>query len=78
MRGMAEKKCASRFCIKFNEHDSRHLQVIEILEAQGRHKAQYVANAVLHYINCNNTPAVPQDDAVLRQAVEAMVAEYIK
>lgn len=74
---MAEKKSSSRFCIQFNEHDSRHLQVIEILNAQGRHKAQYIANAILHYINCNHTPAIPQDDAVLRHAVEAMVVEIL-
>ena len=74
---MAEKKSSARFSIQFNEHDSRHLQVMAILNAQGRHKAQYIANAILHYINCNNTPAIPQDDAALRQAVEAMVAEIL-
>lgn len=75
---MAEKKTSSRFCIQFNDKDSHHLQVMEILNAQGRHKAQYIAAAVLHYINCRETPAAPQDDAALRQAVESMVVEFLK
>ncbi len=75
---MADKKSVSRFCIQFNVNDSRHLQVMNILNAQGRHKAQYIASAVLHYINCTETPSLPQDDAAFRQAVEAIVADVMK
>jgi hypothetical protein len=74
---MAEKKTSSRFCIKFNENDARHLQVMEILNAQGRHKAQFIATAILHYIYCRETSAIPQDDARLRQTVETIVLEVL-
>lgn len=75
---MAEKKSISRFCIQFNEHDIHHQQVMNILNAQGRHKAQFIAAAVLHYINCGEAPAIPLDDARLRQTVEAVVLEVLE
>lgn len=75
---VAEKKSASRFCIQFNTNDTHHQQVIDILNAQGRHKAQYIATAILHYINCRETPAIPQDDTRFRQTIEAVVLEILE
>ena len=75
---MAEKKSASRFCIQFNEQDAHHQQVMDILNAQGRHKAQFIATAILHYIHCGETPNIPQDDTRLRQTVESIVQEVLE
>lgn len=60
---MNTKKDRGRFSIKFNEKDPSHEIVIRMLEEQGPHsKAQFIANAVLHYIHCTQTPdiALPQ------------------
>ncbi len=46
---MIDKKSANRFTIQFNSRDSTHQQVIEILNLQGRKKAQYIVNAILSY-----------------------------
>lgn len=78
MSFMAEKKSASRFCIQFNEQDAHHQQVMDILNAQGRRKAQFIATAILHYIHCGETPNIPQDDTWLRQTVESIVQEVLK
>lgn len=51
---------------------------MNILNAQGRHKAQFIAAAVLHYINCGEAPAIPLDDARLRQTVEAVVLKVLE
>ncbi len=46
---MSDKKSLNRFTIQFNTRDSTHQKVIEILNLQGRKKAQYIVNAILSY-----------------------------
>ena len=56
---MKEKKDRERFSIKFNENDPAHEAVIRLLEKQGPHsKAQFIVNAVLHYVNCKEAPDI--------------------
>ena len=74
------KRNQGRFCIQFNVDDPRHLQAIESLEAQGRRKAQYIAEAILHYMNCSETPNIPVEtnSGILQKTVESIVKEYLK
>jgi len=44
---MSSKKNHGRFCVQFNLNDPRHRQVVEILERQGRRKAQFIVEMVL-------------------------------
>jgi len=77
---LSDKRHYGRFCIQFNTDDARHVQVIELLEAQGRHKAQYVAEAVLCYIDrepSSDTQA-SDDSSALRQAIEAVVRDCLR
>lgn len=54
---MAQKKDRSRFTIKFRESDPAHDMTIRILERQGqRNIAPFLVNAVLHYVQCAETP----------------------
>lgn len=77
-----DKRNLGRFCIQFNTADARHLQVIELLEAQGRRKAQYLSEAVLHYINCKETPdmtaQVEPSAALFKKQVESIVWEILR
>lgn len=57
---MAEKKIPCRFTIGFNPGDPAHRQTAEILNQQGRRKAQFLVNAVLHYVHCPETPDLPE------------------
>lgn len=76
---MAEKKDRGRFSIGFNEHDPSHAEVIRILEKQGkRRKAQFIVNAVLHYVRCTGTPDVHTVSAVDRAAIEEIVMGILK
>lgn len=75
---MGKKKDRERFSIKFNENDPSHETVIGILEQQGpRQKAQFIANAVLHYIHCPETPDITIPQTVDRAAIEEIVVEIL-
>lgn len=76
---MGMKKERGRFTIKFNENDPAHDMVIRILEKQGPHsKAPFIANAILHYINCPETPDISMLQAVDRASIETIVIEILK
>ena len=68
---MSEKKDICRFTIQFNPADPCHRKVIELLNSQGRSKAQFISNAITHYIHCTQTPDnTPTDiDAMIISAV---------
>lgn len=74
---MAGKKEPGKFTIKFNVMDPAHRQVIDTLEPMGRTKAQFIANAVLHYLHCSQTPDIPQPAPTDYSAVEAIVRRIL-
>lgn len=81
---MAGKKDRSRFSIKFNERDPSHESVIRLLEQQPPHsKAQFIVNAILHYVHCPETPDITQVQsaapapAVDRALIEKIVSEIL-
>ena len=79
MMNMADKKERYRFTIQFNSADPSHEQVVNLLNSQGRRKAQFLVNAVLHYIHCSETPDIPQpaplDTAVIETVVRKILME---
>ena len=76
---MSEKKEQNRFTIQFSPADPAHRQVIAILNQQGRRKAQFIVNAVQHYLHCSETPEIPQapplDTRVLEEIVRHILEE---
>ena len=77
MTGMGEKKDAFRFTVQFNAGDPSHKQVVAILNEQGRRKAQFLVNAVAHYINCPESPEATAAPRIDRQTVEQLVREVL-
>ena len=75
-----EKKDRGRFSIKFNENDPAHQTVIDILERQGsRKKAQFIVNAVLHYVNCTKTPDISVSPVpVDKEYLETIIRDILK
>lgn len=67
------KKDIYKFTIQFSSGDPQHQQVAEILNRQGRRKAQFLVNTVLHYIHCSETPDIPQQPPVNTDAIETIV-----
>lgn len=73
---MSSKGNPYRFTLQFNEKDHRQRFVADLLNEVGRQKAQYITDAVLHYINCVRNPDIEQDkDERLRQKIELMVQQ---
>ena len=75
---MAEKKDNAKFTVQFNPADPLHQQTIDMLNRQGRRKAQFIANAVVHYIHCKETPDIPQAAPINTDAIEAVVKRILE
>lgn len=71
---MSQKKVICRFTIQFNPADPCHQKVIELLNSQGRSKAQFIANAITHYIHCSQTPNIPQN---ISYNIKDMIVEAV-
>jgi hypothetical protein len=74
---MSGKRYPGKFTIQFNVLDPTHRQVIDLLEPMGRTKAQFLANAVLHYIHCTQTPDIPRPAPVDHTAIEVIVRRIL-
>lgn len=76
---MSQKKDVGKFTIQFNPVDPCHQRVIELLNSQGRRKAQFIANAITHYIHCSQTPDIPQDISYdIKDMVVEAVNQYMR
>lgn len=72
------KKDIYKFTIQFSSGDPQHQQVAEILNRQGRRKAQFLVNTVLHYIHCTETPDIPQSPPLNTDAIETIVRRIME
>ena len=75
---MGEKKDPGKFTVRFNAADPQQRTVIEILNQQGRYKAQFLTNAILHYIHCSQTPKIQStvtDSAEIERIVRHVLAQ---
>lgn len=78
MTGMDSKKAPSKFTLRFNLDDPQQRQAVELLNRQGRSKAQFIASALLCYVG--GQPQLPQgtppvDREQLRGLVEDILAQ---
>ena len=78
---MGEKKKPGRFTLQFNLEDPQQRTVSELLEQQGRHKAQFITSAVLLYIQCpkpqdrgEETPAM--DEAAMERMLLSILEKH--
>lgn len=69
------KKDPYRFCIKFNERDPRQVEAAQILSGQNRSMAQFISNALLHYISCDKSVI---DDADKNEILLKTIRETIE
>ena len=75
---MGDKKHLGRFTVQFNLGDPQQERVSEILERQGRQKARFISTAILHYINCKETPEVTLPPVPDAAEIEKIVLAILK
>ena len=69
----------TKFTLQFSKTDPSHLQVVDILNRQGRRsKAQYLVNAVLHFENCSATPTMQWSSGLDIKMIEAVVNRLLQ
>ena len=78
MTRMDGKKDPGKFTVRFNLCDPQQRQAAELINQQGRSKAQFIANAVLYYVDgqpsaSQGAPAV--DSEQIRQLVEDILTQ---
>lgn len=78
MISMAEKRDRYKFTIQFSPADPAHQQTVDILNQQGRRKAQFLVNAVMHYLHCSETPEIPQATPINAEAIEIIVRRILQ
>lgn len=72
------KKDLYKFTIQFSPGDPHHRQTAEILNEQGRRKAQFLVNAVMHYLHCSETPDIPLPAPIDTSAIETIVRRIME
>lgn len=73
-----EKKDIYKFTIQFNSGDPQHQKVAEVLNQQGRRKAQFIVNTVLHYLHCSETPNIPEIAPIAVHTIETLVRRILE
>lgn len=69
------KKDPGKFTIRFCMADPRQKRAVEELNAQGRLKAQFLTNAILHYVGIENNGGAPSR-AELETIVRSILEKY--
>ena len=57
--------------------DPQQWTVIELLNQQGRYKAQFLTSAILHYVHCSETPDIRGEPAVGSEEIERIVRSVL-
>ena len=70
---MDTKKDPGKFTIRFSMSDPRQKKAVAELNAQGRLKAQFLTNAILHYVGIETVSGVPS-----RAELEAIVRSILE
>ena len=71
---MDTKKDPGKFTIRFCMSDPRQKRAVEELNAQGRLKAQFLTNAILHYVEGAATlPPHEELESILERLMKRML-----
>lgn len=74
-----EKKAEYRFNIILNPGDPMHKTAINALNNQGRHKSQFIVNAIVHYVmnDANIGKAMVPDAEEIRSICREILGEML-
>lgn len=74
---MIERKTKGRFTIQFNLADPQQASAADTLEQQGRHKAQFLTNAIRSYIGDDRKQGSEAALTGLEERVKELVEQYM-
>lgn len=74
---MLEKKDPGKFTVRFNIADPQQRTVIQLLNEQGRYKAQFLTSAVLHYVHCTKTSDIHGIPTMTSEEIERIVRNIL-
>lgn len=73
---MDAKKDPGKFTIRFCMSDPRQRRAVAVLNEQGRLKAQFLTNAILHYVDApTSLPPREELEPMLEQIVKCILDE---
>ena len=76
MNTICGKKAETKFTFQFSRTDTAHLQVVDILNRLERgFKAQYIVDAVMHFINCDGARGRLIDEKHIEAVVHRLLRE---
>lgn len=74
---MDAKKDPGKFTIRFCMSDPRQRRAVAVLNEQGRLKAQFLTNAILHYVDApTSLPPREELEPMLEQIVKRILDEH--
>lgn len=77
---MADKMQPGKFTLRFNMNDPQQEAAANILNRMGRQKAQFLAKAIVHYMECQEAPHIngtmTLDEHTLEQAILSVLAKH--
>lgn len=72
---MSDKKDPGKFTVRFNIKDPQQLAAVELLNEQGRCKAQFITNAILFYVHAAAKASQP-GSAIFQHMIMDSQAKY--
>ena len=67
---MDSKKYPGKFTVRFNLADPQQQEAVRLLNQQGRFKAQFLTNAVLHYMQGGQISSVQDTATITKKQIE--------
>lgn len=74
---MYDKKDPGKFTIRFDTADPQQMAAIEFLNQHGRNKAQFLANAILHYVKCDRATNTHHEPGISTAQIERIVKNIL-
>lgn len=74
---MVDKKDPGKFTLRFALSDPQQRRAAQLLNEQGRQKAQFLTNAILCYVDGASSTAAPMSKNALEQLIRSMVIQHL-
>lgn len=74
---MVDKKDPGKFTLRFALSDPQQRRAAQLLNEQGRQKAQFLTNAILCYVDGVSSTAEPMSKDTLEQLIRSMIDQHL-